>query len=91
VSVRRTKSNIIVSVSDTGRGISADFLPHIFEHFRQADMSSTRLSGGLGLGLAISHRLVQLHGGLLKAHSPGPDMGSTFEVILPAVSQDPPR
>jgi signal transduction histidine kinase/DNA-binding NarL/FixJ family response regulator len=73
-----------VRISDTGAGIKPEFLPHIFERFRQADGSTTRLHGGLGLGLAISRDLVELHGGTLRAESPGEGLGSTFVIQLPA-------
>jgi signal transduction histidine kinase/CheY-like chemotaxis protein/HAMP domain-containing protein len=80
-----------VRVSDTGSGISPDFLPHVFERFRQADASSTRKHGGLGLGLAIVHHLVELHGGNIVAQSPGAGMGATFIVSLPLMqAQQPP-
>ena len=73
-----------ITVSDTGKGISADFLPHVFDRFRQADSSSTREHGGLGLGLAIVRHLVELHGGTVRAESPGDGLGATFTVSLPA-------
>jgi PAS domain S-box-containing protein len=76
-------SQIQIKVSDTGKGISADFLPHIFERFSQADSTSTRFHKGLGLGLAIAHHLVELHGGVIKAESLGVGQGATFTVRLP--------
>jgi signal transduction histidine kinase len=75
-----------VSVIDRGEGISADVLPHVFERFRQADSSTRRRHGGLGLGLAIVRSLVELHGGSVAAASPGPGLGATFTVTLPLVA-----
>lgn len=72
-----------ISVSDTGCGISADFLPHIFERFSQADSSRSRSNSGLGLGLSIVRHLVELHGGTIEAASPGEQQGSTFTIRLP--------
>jgi PAS domain S-box-containing protein len=83
VSVRTTTAHVFIEVKDNGQGISAAFLPHVFEYFQQANMSTNRSVGGLGLGLAISHRLVQLHGGTLKAKSRGVGFGATFEISLP--------
>ena len=85
VSVRleRDGSNAQIRVSDTGQGISPQFIPFIFERFRQADGSSTRRHGGLGLGLAIVRHLVELHGGTVQAASPGEGLGSTFTIKLP--------
>jgi PAS domain S-box-containing protein len=79
-------------VSDTGQGISREFVPHVFESFRQADSSSARSHGGLGLGLAIVKQLVELHGGRVEAASQGEGRGSTFRVLLPVapiVSESP--
>jgi signal transduction histidine kinase/ActR/RegA family two-component response regulator len=72
-----------VIVSDTGQGIIAEFMPHLFERFRQADASTTRRHGGLGLGLAIVRHLVELHGGSVRAESAGQDQGTTFTIALP--------
>lgn len=72
-------------VSDTGRGIDADLLPHVFDRFRQQDSSATRAHGGLGLGLAIVKQFVEMHGGQIHVSSGGPDQGATFIVALPAV------
>ncbi|WP_418317238.1 PAS domain-containing protein [Piscinibacter sakaiensis] len=72
-----------ISVSDRGVGIAADFLPHVFDRFRQADGSITRRFGGLGLGLSIVRRLVEMHGGSVQAASAGPGQGATFTVMLP--------
>ncbi len=72
-----------VSIRDTGAGINAEFLPHIFERFRQADGAITREHGGLGLGLAIARHLVELHGGTIRAESAGEGRGATFTVSLP--------
>jgi len=79
-------SHVKLSVSDTGRGIDPDFLPLVFDRFCQADSSTTRGFGGLGLGLAIVRHLVELHGGTVQANSPGVGMGSTFAVIFPLIS-----
>ena len=76
-------SDVRVDVADTGSGIAKAFLPHVFERFRQADGSSTRTHGGLGLGLSIGRHLVELHGGRMTADSAGEGQGSTFTVYLP--------
>ncbi|MBE9046333.1 PAS domain-containing protein [Pleurocapsales cyanobacterium LEGE 10410] len=78
-----------VWVTDTGKGISADFLPHIFDRFRQADSTSSRNQGGLGLGLAIVRELVALHQGTVGAQSPGSGQGATFTVRLPLMTAPP--
>ena len=83
VLLQRVNSHIELSVSDTGVGISATFLPQVFDRFSQRDSSSTRTHGGLGLGLAICRQLVELHGGTIRAASPGEGEGSTFYVELP--------
>jgi len=77
-----------ISVSDTGQGIEADFLPHLFEPFRQADSSSTRSHGGLGIGLAIVRHLVELHGGSVRAESEGEGRGSRFVLRFPLAERD---
>lgn len=86
VLVERVGSQIEISVSDTGQGISPQFLPHVFERFRQADGATTRSHGGLGLGLAIVKHLVELHGGTIGATSAGEGQGSTFTVSLPVTA-----
>lgn len=83
VQLERADSCAQIKVSDTGCGISQDFLPFIFDRFRQADGSSTRMHGGLGLGLAIVRHLVELHGGTVSADSPGEERGATFTIELP--------
>jgi CheY-like chemotaxis protein len=83
VLLERVNSHIEISVSDTGQGIRPEFLPHVFDRFRQADASTTRRHGGLGLGLSIVRQLVELHGGSVRAKSPGEGQGATFIVALP--------
>ena len=83
VRVERVNSHVEVTVSDSGMGIKADFLPHLFERFRQADSTTTRQYGGLGLGLSIVKQLVELHGGSVRAESAGEGQGATFVVSLP--------
>ena len=83
IGLRREHSYVEVTVADNGEGIQADFLPYVFERFRQADPSFTRRTGGLGLGLAIVRSLVELHGGTVAAQSDGAGMGATFVVQLP--------
>ncbi len=82
VSCLRTGSHAQIQVSDTGIGINPDFLPHVFDRFRQADSTTTRSHGGLGLGLAIVRHLVELHGGTVSADSKGEGQGATFTVEL---------
>jgi signal transduction histidine kinase/ActR/RegA family two-component response regulator len=83
-------SYIELQVKDTGEGISAEFLPHVFDSFRQANSSITRSIGGLGLGLAICRHLVELHGGQIWADSPGEGQGATFTVQLPVANTEVP-
>jgi signal transduction histidine kinase len=78
VKVSQVGSAVEISVSDTGQGISPEFLPYVFERFRQADSTTTRQHGGLGLGLAIARHLVEIHGGSIKAESKGQGRGATF-------------
>ena len=91
VELRRADEQAVVNVRDTGQGIRPEFLPHVFDRFRQADQSTTRRHGGLGLGLAIVRHLVELHGGSVTAESEGEGRGSSFTVRLPlkAVAQPP--
>ena len=83
VELRREGARTALQVSDTGQGIAPEFLPHVFDRFRQADMGTTRQHGGLGLGLAIVRHLVELHGGDVTAESAGRGLGSTFTLRLP--------
>jgi signal transduction histidine kinase/ActR/RegA family two-component response regulator len=88
VSIERLDSSIEVSIVDTGQGIDPEFLPHVFERFRQSDGAPSRRHGGLGLGLAIVHQLVELHGGTVHAASDGLGRGATFTVRLPILAGD---
>jgi CheY-like chemotaxis protein/two-component sensor histidine kinase len=83
VRLERVDSHIELSVSDTGQGIDPSFLPHLFQRFRQADASTTRSYGGLGIGLAIVKEIVELHGGTVRAKSAGEGKGAAFIVTLP--------
>src|SRR5688500_70299 len=91
VSLERANSHVDVCVVDSGEGIRPEFLPHLFERFRQGDASTTRRHGGLGLGLSIVKNLVELHGGKVRAHSAGAGQGSTFCIELPVMVVHPPR
>jgi signal transduction histidine kinase/ActR/RegA family two-component response regulator len=88
VRLRRAGSQVRVAITDTGQGISAEFLPYVFDRFRQADGTITRTHGGLGLGLAIVRHLVEMHGGTIRAESAGEGRGATFVVELPALAAD---
>jgi CheY-like chemotaxis protein/nitrogen-specific signal transduction histidine kinase len=85
IRVARIASHVEFSVADDGQGIAPEFLPHVFERFRQADASTTRRYGGLGLGLSIVKSLVELHGGSVRAHSEGVGRGSRFVIELPVM------
>jgi len=88
VTVARLSSHVAIEVADNGRGIDPKFMPYLFERFRQADASTTRQHGGLGIGLALVKQLVELHAGTVRAESRGPGQGATFIVTLPvAIAQ----
>jgi len=86
LSERREGADVVLTVSDTGAGIEPDFLPHVFDRFRQQDPASTREHGGLGLGLSIVRHLVRQHGGSIEAASAGEGRGAVFTVTLPALT-----
>jgi PAS domain S-box-containing protein len=93
VTVARVNSHVEIAVTDNGKGIERSFLPHVFERFRQADASTTRRQGGLGIGLALVKQLTELHGGQVRAESSGLGKGATFTLLLPVVavhSEEPP-
>ena len=86
ISIKRAGPDLELAVEDTGEGMSPDFLPHVFDRFRQADSATSRRHSGLGLGLAIVRQLVELHGGTVSADSSGPGKGSKFTVRLPILT-----
>lgn len=85
VRLEKMRTSIQLQVTDTGKGIAADFLPHVFEHFRQADGTTTRKFGGLGLGLAIASKILEMHSGTISVDSAGEGQGATFTVVIPAL------
>lgn len=85
VKLSQIRSAVEITVSDTGQGISREFMPYVFDRFRQADSTTTRHHGGLGLGLAIARHLVEIHGGTIKAESAGEGRGATFTIKLPVI------
>jgi signal transduction histidine kinase len=87
VNVDSMADSVKISVRDTGIGISDDFLPHVFDRFRQADTSTTRTHNGLGMGLAIVRDLVGLHGGTIQAYSKGPQQGALFVITIPLIAE----
>ena len=89
VRLERSDSQVEITISDTGQGIDPELLLHVFDRFRQFDSSSKRRHGGLGLGLSIVRQLVELHGGTVKAESPGAGAGTTFKVMLPVTGLPP--
>jgi signal transduction histidine kinase len=91
VQVEKVRAEVELTVSDTGIGILPEFLPHMFERFRQSDCSTTRKYGGLGLGLSLVRHLVELHGGTVHASSDGEGRGATFVVRLPVLVKTQPQ
>ncbi|MEA5549671.1 ATP-binding protein [Anabaena cylindrica UHCC 0172] len=88
IQLEQVNDDAQITVSDTGKGISSEFLPYIFDYFRQADSSSNRKFGGLGLGLAIVRNIVEVHGGIVLAESPGIDQGARFTIRLPLMKDN---
>ncbi|MCA1624223.1 MAG: PAS domain S-box protein [Acidobacteria bacterium] len=87
--LERVNSHVEIIISDTGKGIDPEFLPYVFDRFRQADQTSTRNEGGLGLGLSIARQIVEMHGGTVRAESAGEDLGTSFIVRLPQIATVP--
>ncbi|MEH2256294.1 hybrid sensor histidine kinase/response regulator [Nostoc sp.] len=85
VQLQRIDAEAQITISDTGKGIHPDFLPHVFDYFRQGDSTTTRRFGGLGLGLAIARHLIEMHGGTVGAESAGEEQGAIFTVRLPLI------
>jgi len=88
IRLEQIENQVQITISDTGKGIEPDFLPHIFESFCQEDASTTRKYGGLGLGLAIVRQVVEAHGGTITANSPGSGLGATFILRLPLLKPE---
>lgn len=86
VTVQRVSSHLEICVEDSGQGIKAELLPEVFDRFRQADISTRRRTGGLGIGLSLVRHLVELHGGAVRAHSAGENQGACFTVTLPVIA-----
>jgi signal transduction histidine kinase len=86
IRILEANSHVEIVVADTGIGFSAEFKQHMFERFRQAESGTTRVHGGLGLGLAIARHIVEMHGGTIEADSPGEGKGATFTVKLPTAN-----
>lgn len=89
IRLERVNSHVEISVTDTGNGIAPEFIPYVFDRFRQADQATTRLQGGLGLGLSIVRQIVEMHGGTVRVESEGEGKGSTFTVLLPRLAAIP--
>ncbi|MEH1834400.1 MAG: response regulator [Nostoc sp.] len=87
IALSQAENHVQIQITDTGKGIRADFLPYVFEHFRQEDGATTRKFGGLGLGLAIVRQIVEMHGGTVTVDSPGVGLGATFTVQIPLTPQ----
>jgi PAS domain S-box-containing protein len=91
VNVAHVDDSVVLTVRDTGMGIQRDFLPYVFDRFRQQDASAARREGGLGLGLALVRQITELHGGTVSAHSDGENKGARFSIVLPAAKDVAPQ